>query len=85
MHHCRQTMRKLRKKIYKTCRNSHHTTKKLKENTEEIIDIFLSRKIHDFVTEALRKRRNFDIKSIKNISINTILPIEDIQTRTYSQ
>ena len=75
MHHCRQTMRKLRKKIYKTCRNTRHPVKKLKENTEEIMDIFVDRKIPDFVTEALKKRRNFDIKSIKNISINTILPL----------
>jgi hypothetical protein len=68
-------MRKLRKKIYKTCRNAHHPVKKLKENTEEIIDIFVNRKIPDFVTESLRKRRNFDVKSIKNISINTIIPL----------
>jgi hypothetical protein len=43
-------MRKLRKKIYKNCRNTHYLTKRAKENTEEIIEIFESRKIPNFIT-----------------------------------
>ena len=50
MQDCRQTMRKLRKKIYKNCRNNQYQAKKLKDNTEEIIEIFNRRNIPAFVT-----------------------------------
>ncbi len=69
-------MRKLRKKIYKNCRSTPPAAKKLKDHTEEIITIFRTRHIPDFITEALRKRRNFDLKSIKNITVPTLLPLE---------
>ena len=50
MQECRQTMRKLRKKIYKNCRNNQYPLKKLKDNTEDIIQIFQKRNIPAFVT-----------------------------------
>jgi hypothetical protein len=75
MQECRQSMRKLRKKIYKNCRNNHYPTKKLKDITEEITQIFQKRNIPPFITEALRKRRNFDLKSIKNILVTSSIPL----------
>lgn len=82
---CKLTMRKLRKKIHKKCSNPGSTSKKHKDNNDEIIHIFRHRNIPAFVTESLKKRRNFDINSIKNIIINTALPLEDIRNRANLQ
>lgn len=83
---CKLTMRKLRKKIHKKCSNPNsNPNKKHKDNNEEIIHIFRNRNIPSFVTDTLRKRRNFDINSIKNIIINTELPLEDIRNRVNIQ
>ena len=79
-------MRKLRKKIYKhsvVTKTKH--TRKGKDSTEEIMHIFKQRNIPNFVTEVLKKRRNFDMSSIKNIAITASLPLADIQNRTNAQ
>ena len=81
---CRLSMRKLRKKIYKHCL-SKHKHKKQKDNTEEIIEIFRKRNVPAFVTETLKKRRNFDMSSIKNIIINAALPLEEIRNKVNLQ
>ncbi len=49
------------------------------------MDIFRLRKIPDFVIEALKKRRNFDLNSVKNIVINSPLPLEEIRNRVSLQ
>jgi hypothetical protein len=82
---CKQTMRKLRKKIYKHSISTKPKVRKAKDSTEEIIEIFRVRKIPEFVTETLKKRRNFDLSSIKNIAINTLLTLQEIQCRTNQQ
>jgi len=64
-------MRKLRKKIYKHSISTKNKSKKNRDSTEEIITIFRSRNIPEFVADTLKKRRNFDMSSIKNISIST--------------
>ena len=46
---CKLSMRKLRKKIYKHC-ISKQKSKKLKDSTEEIIEIFKERNVPTFVT-----------------------------------
>jgi hypothetical protein len=82
---CKVSMRKLRKKIYKHSISGKGLSKKSKDSTEEIVKIFRDRNIPEFVTDTLRKRRNFDISSIKNIAINILLPLEDIQNRANQQ
>ena len=77
-------MRKLRKKIYKHCINKQKS-KKQKDTTEEIIDIFKQRNVPGFVTETLKKRRSFDMTSIKNIVINSSLPLEELRNRVNMQ
>lgn len=47
---CKQSMRKLRKKIYKHSISTKTKGKKPKDNTEEILGIFRQRHIPDFVT-----------------------------------
>lgn len=46
---CKQTMRKLRKKIYKHSISTKNKAKKNRDSTEEIINIFRSRNIPEFV------------------------------------
>lgn len=77
-------MRKLRKKIYKQC-NAKPKSKKQKDATESIIEIFKERNVPSFVTDTLKKRRSFDMTSIKNIIINAPLPLEDIRNRVNLQ
>jgi hypothetical protein len=77
-------MRKLRKKIYKHC-VSKQKSKKQKDSTQEIIEIFRQRNVPEFVTDFLRKRRSFDVSSIKNILINVPLPLEEIRNRVNLQ
>lgn len=72
---CKLSMRKLRKKIYKQC-SSKQKRNKQRDSSSEIMGIFRERKIPGFVTEALNKRRNFDLNSVKNIAINLPLPLE---------
>ena len=81
---CKQSMRKLRKKIYKQC-STKPKGRKNKDNTEVILDIFQQRNIPEFVTQSLKKRRSFDITSIKNIVINAPLPLEDIRNKVANQ
>lgn len=78
-------MRKLRKKIYKHSVQSKHTVKKSKDCTEQIMSIFKTRGVPSFVTETLKKRRSFDMTSIKNIAIYDFLPFEEILARTNKQ
>lgn len=82
---CKLTMRKLRKKIYKHSISSKPAPKRLRDTTDQIIEIFRERQVPEFVTDTLRKRRNFDISSIKNIAILTQLPLREIQDRTNLQ
>ena len=82
---CKLAMRKLRKKIYKHSISGKPQQKRLRDTTDQIIEIFRERQVPEFVTEALRKRRNFDISSIKNIAILIQLPLEEIQNRTNLQ
>lgn len=72
---CKLSMRKLRKKIHKQC-GSKQKKDKLKDSSSEIMRILNSRKIPGFITEALQKRRNFDLNSVKNIAINMTLPLD---------
>lgn len=81
---CKLTMRKLRKKIHKNCSNTSKSRKN-KDSNEEIIDIFRLRNIPDFVTESLKKRRNLDINSIKNIIVNTEFPLQEIRNKVSTQ
>lgn len=82
---CKLTMRKLRKKISKQC-SSQQSKKKAKDNTtDQVLEIFRQRNIPEFVTEALKKRRNFDMGSIKSIVINQPLPLEEIRNRANLQ
>jgi hypothetical protein len=82
---CKQRMRKLRKKIYKHSILSKTKLRRNKDNTEEIMSIFKQRNIPEFITENLKKRRSFDVASIKNISVPLELPLLEIQNRTFSQ
>ena len=82
---CKMTMRKLRKKIYKHSISTKSHPKKNRDSTDQIIEIFRERQIPEFVTDTLRKRRNFDISSIKNIAILTQLPLGEIQNRANMQ
>jgi len=82
---CKQRMRKLRKKIYKHSILSKTKLKRSKDSTEEIISIFKKRNIPEFITENLKKRRSFDVASIKNISVTVELTLSEIQNRTFSQ
>ena len=77
-------MRKLRKKIYKQCVVSKKS-KKVKDSSDQILGILNQSHIPEFVTESLKKRRNFDIGSIKNILITAPLPLEDIRNRVNLQ
>ena len=63
-------MKKLRKKIYKHTLSHVKIGKKTKDNPEAILDILHERQIPSFVFDNLKKRRNFDLLSIKNIVIN---------------
>ena len=64
-------MRKLRKKIYKyTC--SHKPTKKPKDSINDILTLLKPRKLPDFLLDSIKKRRNFDLSSIKNV----VVPLE---------
>jgi hypothetical protein len=74
----------LRKKIYKKC-GSKQKHPIQKDSSQKIMDIFRLRKIPDFVIEALKKRRNFDLNSVKNIVINSPLPLEEIRNRVSLQ
>jgi len=78
-------MRKLRKKIYKYTILCKNKAKKNADNTEEIMHIFRKRNVPSFVTETFQRRRNFDMASIKNISINSSLPLADIISITSNQ
>lgn len=83
---CKQSMRKLRKKIYKHSVGSKgRQSRKSKDSTDEIMHIFRERNIPPFVTEILKKRRSFDMSSIKNIAVTAALPLADIQNRTNAQ
>jgi hypothetical protein len=83
---CKQSMRKLRKKIYKhSVVSKTKQSRKSKDSTDEIMHIFRERNIPPFVTEILKKRRSFDMSSIKNIAITAPLPLADIQNRTNAQ
>lgn len=77
-------MRKLRKKIYKQCAVSQKN-KKVKDSSDQILGILKQNHIPEFVIESLKKRRNFDIGSIKNILITAPLPLEDIRNRVNLQ
>jgi hypothetical protein len=82
---CKQRMRKLRKKIYKHSMLCKTKAKSSKDSSEEIISIFRSRNVPEFITENLKKRRNFDVASIKNISVAMQLTISQIQQRAFNQ
>lgn len=82
---CKLAMRKLRKKIYKHSISAKPLPKRLRDTTDQIIEIFRQRQVPEFVTDSLRKRRNFDISSIKNIAVLTQLPLREIQDRTNLQ
>lgn len=61
-------MRKLRKKIYKYT-STHRPTKKPKDSIHNIITLLRPRKLPDFLIDSLKKRRNFDLSSIKNVIV----------------
>lgn len=56
--HCKNTMKKLRKKIYKYS-ISHKTQHKPKDSAHSIIDRLKGRQVPSFVLDSLKKRRNF--------------------------
>jgi hypothetical protein len=78
-------MRKLRKKIYKHSISNKNKGKKCRDNTDEIMDIMRIRSVPEFVVESLKKRRNFDMSSIKNIVVNAQLPLEEVKNLVNTQ
>lgn len=61
-------MRKLRKKIYKYT-STHRPTKKPKDSIHDILTLLKPRKLPDFLVDSIKKRRNFDLSSIKNVVV----------------
>ena len=61
-------MRKLRKKIYKYT-STHRPSKKPKDSIHDILALLKPRKLPDFLLDSIKKRRNFDLSSIKNVVV----------------
>ena len=61
-------MRKLRKKIYKYT-STHRPAKKPRDSIHDILALLKPRKLPDFLVDSIKKRRNFDLSSIKNVVV----------------
>ena len=74
-------MRRLRKKLYKHFLHQKGKKKdrKNRDVTEEVIKIFKQRQVPKFVADSVRRRRNFDLATLKNLAINSSLPLEEIR------
>ena len=80
-------MRRLRKKLYKHFlqQNRNKKDRKNRDVTEEVIKIFKQRKVPKFVADSVRRRRNFDFATLKNLFINSSLPLEEIKSMSNRQ
>lgn len=58
LRHCKASMRKLRKKIYKYS-ITHKSQQKPKDSVHSIIDRLRGRQVPAFLLDSLKKRRNF--------------------------
>jgi len=59
-------MRKLRKKINKYS-NNHKQAKKSRDQCNDILNILKSRNLPPFVIDTIKKRRTFDLITLKNV------------------
>lgn len=63
---CKLIMRRLRKKISKYS-NAHKEAKKSRDQCNDILNILKGRNLPPFVMETIKKRRTFDLISLKNV------------------
>jgi hypothetical protein len=61
-------MRKLRKKIYKKCKNTQ-ANKRQKDISEEIAQILSFKKLPEFITSSLKNKRNFQLYAMSNFPV----------------
>ena len=61
-------MRKLRKKIYKYS-STHRPAKKPRDSIHDVLALLKPRNLPDFLLDSIKKRRNFDLSSIKNVVV----------------
>jgi hypothetical protein len=59
-------MRRLRKKISKYS-NAHKEVKKSRDQCNDILNILKGRNLPSFVMDTIKKRRTFDLITLKNV------------------
>lgn len=63
---CKSLMKKMRKKIYKYT-STHKQMKKSKDSAHNILGLLEPRGLPNFLMDPIKKRRNFDINSLKSV------------------
>lgn len=77
-------MRKLRKKIYKYT-STHRPSKKPRDSIHDILTLLKPRNLPDFLIDPLKKRRNFDLNSIKNVVVPNGATFNEMASLTMKQ
>lgn len=81
---CRNVMKKLRKKIYKYT-STHKQNKKPRDSAQDILGLLEPRGLPTFLMDPIKKRRNFDINSLKSVMALPGATLEEITARTNNQ